>query len=142
VVALEPDPGNAALARANTGAYGNCEIIEAAAWVETGTVSFLTEAGREAGSRAHPHGQLTVSALSLDDLASRTFPPDFVKMDVEGAERSLLTHATEWVASVKEIRVECHGDYLAQCVGDLGRLGFETEVVKERWARDSVIGWR
>jgi FkbM family methyltransferase len=142
VVALEPDPGNAALARQNTSAYANCEVIESAAWTESGTLSFLAEPGREAGSRVHPEGTSAVAATSLNDLVARTFPPDFVKMDVEGAERSLLTQATEWVASVMEIRVECHGDYLSQCVEDLGRLGFESKVVAERWARDSVIGWR
>jgi FkbM family methyltransferase len=85
VVALEPDPRNAALARLNTAAWPNCEVIEAAAWVESGELSFLAEPGREAGSRVHPEGRLTVSAISLNELAERTFAPDFVKTERGGS---------------------------------------------------------
>lgn len=143
VVALEPDPDNARLARVNTAPYDKCEIVEAAAWTETASLPFRSEAGREAGGRIHEAGHLTVEAVTLNELVLRTFQPDYVKMDIEGAERMLLNDQTEWAVAVQEIRVECHGSYtIAECARDLERLGFRTEPRPERWARPTVIGYR
>jgi FkbM family methyltransferase len=35
---------------------------------------------------------------------------DFVKMDIEGAEREVLRRNTRWTLRVHSIKVEAHGD--------------------------------
>lgn len=140
VVAVEPDPENAQLARRNA---PSCEIIQAAVWTATQPLRFESVPTRETGAKVSESGGLEVQGLSLDDLAARTGPPDFVKMDVEGAERRLLNGPCLWSASVREIRVECHGSYApADCARDLERLGFAARVRPERLARTTVVGVR
>ena len=62
-------------------------------------------------------------------------------MDIEGAEREVLTRATDWAAGVRQIQVEAHGEYTAaECERDLIGLGFRTTVDSRHWA--SVTGIR
>jgi FkbM family methyltransferase len=144
VVALEPDPENAELARRNTAWLGErCTIVEAALWSAEGTVSFSITPGREAGSHVSESGDATVRAVSPPTLIAEFGPPSFVKMDIEGAERELLAAPAAWLSAVQEIRVECHGTYTtADCAHDLEAAGFRTRVIPERMARDSVVGFR
>jgi hypothetical protein len=60
-------------------------------------------------------------------------------MDIEGAESRVLTRNTAWSRKVKCIKVEVHEPYsVHECVRDLGRLGFATQVDAWHWA--SVTG--
>ncbi|MGH2876326.1 MAG: FkbM family methyltransferase, partial [Solirubrobacteraceae bacterium] len=52
---------------------------------------------------------------------------DFVKMDIEGAEREVLRQETAWASKVRSIGVEVHPPYtVEQCEHDLRDLGFRT----------------
>jgi hypothetical protein len=52
---------------------------------------------------------------------------DYVKLDIEGAERDLLTANTGWAARVRCISVEVHSPYrVEECLRDLAALGFRT----------------
>jgi FkbM family methyltransferase len=128
IVALEPSRENVAVARLNLAGLPQCELIEAAAWTHTGFVSFTTPAGRESGGSIKDTGPL-VAATSLADLLSRTGPPDYVKLDVEGAERA-LERETGWAAGVASIQIERHGSYTPeQCASDLAALGFRPDIL-------------
>jgi hypothetical protein len=62
-------------------------------------------------------------------------------MDIEGAERDVLTQNTEWAAQVGCIKVEVHGDYAPEeCMSDLERLGFEA--LRDRRHAAAVVGTR
>jgi hypothetical protein len=51
---------------------------------------------------------------------------DYVKMDIEGAEREVLRSNTEWAERVRCIKVEVHHGYSKDdCIADLQRLGFQ-----------------
>jgi FkbM family methyltransferase len=66
---------------------------------------------------------------------------DYVKVDIEGAEREVLSQATEWTQAVRCIKVEVHQPYTVDdCVRDLQRLGFATAIDAYHWA--TVVGWR
>ncbi len=66
-------------------------------------------------------------------------PVDFVKMDVEGAEREILADASAWADRVRAIKVEVHAPYtLEACRRDLERAGFETE--RDQRHRAALIG--
>jgi FkbM family methyltransferase len=128
IVGVELDDENAALCRQNTAAWCRCDVIRAAVWPFEGEVQYWTEAGDEYGARVFRNGTRRAPVVTLNALVARTGPPDFVKMDVEGAERELLRVGTAWVHEVGCIKVEVHPPYdLAECRADLEILGFSVE---------------
>jgi FkbM family methyltransferase len=135
VVALEPDPGNAAMARRNAAAWdGRVVVLEGAAWFEDGEVAFAERPGDELAGRVLPggNGDHRATAYSLDTLLAEHTPGDdvdYVKMDVEGAERELLRRNTGWAAHVRAIKIEVHPPYTVdECLADLTVLGFEARL--------------
>lgn len=149
IVGVELDAANAALARRNFEAWDDrAQLIEAAAWPEDGETWYHRWPGATSAYYAHeptpgePSQGPVVPTLSLDSLLERTGGPvSFVKMDVEGAERALLTRNTGWAAEVGCIKVEVHGDYTPEdCVGDLERLGFGAR--RDRRHGAAVVGIR
>jgi FkbM family methyltransferase len=108
VVALEPDPVNAAcFARtfADEIADGRVQLVEAAAWHSSGTLEFevggASQTGHVAGS--HAAKTVTVRAVTLDQVVEelKLARVDFIKMDIEGAERHALTGARRLLAAHK-----------------------------------------
>jgi FkbM family methyltransferase len=108
VVAVEPDPVNA-VCFARTFApeiiSGRVRLVEAAAWHSPGTLNFelgnASQTGRVAGSGSSR--SISVRALRLDDLADelKVGRVDFIKMDIEGAERHALAGAQRLLAAHK-----------------------------------------
>lgn len=147
VVGVELDPANASVAKTNLSRFGDrCSLIEAAVWPEDGTVRFERQDGAEDGTAVRPGGSHVVRAVSLNSLLEATGPPDYVKIDIEGAEAEVLRRGTEWAAAVRSIGVECHPPYTLQdCAADLRRLGFQVRLLpqtRKRRARDAVVGIR
>ena len=149
VVGVEMEPANAALARRNIAPWSDrARVIEAAVWTEDGELRFSGAAGLEAGFHIDGEGSRTVKALSLDSLAAETGTPDYIKMDIEGAERDVLRNAGAWVEGVRSIKAEVHGSYTVdECMADLNRLGFSTHPEAQHWwppsrGRPCVVGIR
>jgi hypothetical protein len=81
------------------------------------------------GAVVSPSGERRARGLSVNSLLDSLGwdRVDFVKMDIEGAEREVLRRNTAWAHRVHSIKVEAHGDYgREQCVRDLQELGFRT----------------
>jgi FkbM family methyltransferase len=148
IVALEPHPANFELAALNVAPYASrCTLLQSAAWIRDGRVGLEGEAGPQDGYRVTEAApDRCVDALSLNTLLVRFGPPDYVKLDIEGAERELLNEATDWSTRVRCISVECHPPYgVAACQADLERLGFDTAAYPQtilRRARGCVVGLR
>jgi FkbM family methyltransferase len=139
VVGVELDDVNAALARRNTAAFGErCQVIRAAVWPEDGEVFYLPWPGGTSGYRAHrsaPEGAEAVPAVSLRTLVEDHGDIDYLKVDIEGAERELLCERTGWASHVRSLKVEVHQPYTAAaCAEDLRRLGFRAWVDRRHWA--------
>ena len=67
----------------------------------------------------------TVQTVTLDDLASEHGPPDFIKVDIEGAEVEAMAGATLPCFSRCRWLIESHG--MSSQVGEqLQRLGYVT----------------
>lgn len=137
LVGIELDADNVQIARANVASWADrCEVVHAAAWTSDAEAFYAPLPGHTAGHRlggtgaASPAGTVRVPALSLDTLLDRHAQGarvDYLKMDVEGAERALLRQATEWAGRVACINVEVHDPYgVEECQHDLRALGFET----------------
>lgn len=143
IVGVEPQPYLAGAARELVGDYGSrCDIVEAAVWTIDGSVSFSVDAGDEYAGRVDAERPgYAVRALSLNTLLAEMGPADYVKMDIEGAEATVLRENTEWASHVDVVNVECHGEYTVDdCRRDLHELGFRTQVNERR--SDGVLGWR
>jgi len=128
IIGVELDPESAAMASENTAAWKNrCAIRNAALWYEDGTVSFTPAPGNEWGNFVDTDGgAVRVPAVSLATLATELGTVDFVKMDIEGSERLVLTENTSWAPMVRCLRIELHGSLSrADCTTSLDRLGYD-----------------
>jgi FkbM family methyltransferase len=148
IAGVELDPANFALCTQNLAPWADrVRLIQAAVWVTDGTVHFQRDSGRENGSHIAEQGP-AVRSVSMSSLVAEFGPPDYVKMDIEGAERAILRAETDWATQVRSIKVELHGRYTpAECIADLTRLGFNASVLPEPWwppsrGRPCVVGLR
>lgn len=133
IVGVEVDPANATLCRRNMEPWGErTEVVEAAVWHSDGEVAYRPADGDELSGIVAPAGEpgVTAPAISLNTLLERSGGAiDYVKMDIEGAEREVLRRNTEWAEHVRSIKVEVHPPYeVDECLADLGALGFRTSV--------------
>ena len=135
IVGVELDPDNVELARRNLAPVAErVELVEGAVWPEPGTLSYgLPDGEAEDSYRVGEAGEGTASAITLDDLRDRFGTPDYVKMDIEGAERDVLERNTGWASAIPRIGVEYHAPYtLDDCERDLRSLGFGGFEVHQR----------
>ena len=136
VIAVEPDPENAKLVKKNfTDNRISGEVLEAAIGASTGSVVFQKQKesnlGRVAASGTAGGCQtVEVAQVSMNDVLGG-LPADacidLVKMDVEGAEQSVLAAETSWLARVRALVIEWHPDRCdpAPLVKALETAGFD-----------------
>jgi FkbM family methyltransferase len=135
VVGVELDPENARLCRTNLAPWADrTELVEAAVWTHDGRAAIEMGADdvahRVSSSGADGESAGGVPAISLDTLLERCgggpgARVDWVKMDIEGAERSVLREATGWASAVRAMQLEVHPPYTVdECLADLRALGF------------------
>jgi FkbM family methyltransferase len=97
VLAFEPFPRNVALLRRHIelNRCANVTVFDAAIGDREGTTLF-EEAPSASMGRVSDHGRLAVECRRLDRIVSEGFsPPDLIKIDVEGAESTVLAGAVE-----------------------------------------------
>ena len=145
IVGVEMQEQNISQARRNLAHLRDrCRLVPAAIWPDDGVVSYRAERGDEQSASAASRGLGTdVPALSLSTLMRQQghLRVDYVKMDIEGAEREVLSRNADWASSVGSIRVEVHDPYTTEaCMRDLRRLSFRVEVA--RGHRGAVVGER
>jgi FkbM family methyltransferase len=140
VLGVELDRSNAALAARNIAPWRDrAEVLHAAVWTSGGEVAYAGLRSEEWGfkvveSPAAADATVTgkAPALTMPELLDRLAPGgtvDYVKMDVEGAEATLLAEAGAWAPSVRCIKVEVHAPYdVAGCMRDLRAAGFDVTV--------------
>lgn len=132
ITGVELDANNAALCSENISRWHDrCEVIAAGVWTSSGTVEYERPTGRVQSFHVVDATGSTPSAsapaISLNALLERSGAMliDYVKMDIEGAERAVLNENTEWASRVRSIKVELHHSYsIPECLTDLERLGF------------------
>ena len=140
VTALEPDPRLFQILKKNVHGNGFTDVtlMENAAWREATRLRFFPDGAD--GGRAHlpgttsseGAGALEVAAIDIPALLRREVY-DFVKMDIEGAERAVVPASAGALGNVSHIFVEYHGNSsekpaLASVVGPLEEAGFRIQV--------------
>ncbi|HET9467981.1 MAG TPA: FkbM family methyltransferase [Vicinamibacterales bacterium] len=108
VIAVEPDPVNAACFERTFApeiAAGHVRLVQAAAWHSPGSLQFEVGSASQTGhiAGAPTARAVTVRAVTLDDMAAelKLARVDFIKMDIEGAERYALAGARTLLAAHK-----------------------------------------
>ena len=99
VIAFEPDPSHVAFLRQTFAAEiekGDVSIVEAAAWKEEGCARFQSGG---VGSKLSDEGAFSVSMTTVDNVVKQLGLDrvDFMKADIEGAERHALIGATQTI---------------------------------------------
>lgn len=110
IIAFEPDVAIFAMLEHNVGGLDGVELRRQAAWIEETTLNFFTE-GSLAGSSEidflNKGKKIEVEAIRLkNDLHNRHV--DFLKIDIEGAENSVLFDIETELANVDHLFFEYH----------------------------------
>jgi FkbM family methyltransferase len=126
---FEPS-SNAELAVRNLSPYGSRAIVKQAMLGRDQGAFDIFEIGT--GSRviavSDGNGQLKVATMDAVLLESPTRQIDILKLDIEGAEYEILCPPTPWLASVKCLIIELHGDAAHRDIpGWLRDAGFTIE---------------
>jgi FkbM family methyltransferase len=147
IIGVDLDPENLSLAERNLKPIADrCELLEGAIWPEPGVLTYGSPDGEDAYRVSEDGGQ-TATAIPLSELCERFGVPDYVKMDIEGAESDVLERETAWASDIERIGVEYHAPYdLEECKRDLRELGFDQFEVHRhgllRRGSDSVYAFR
>jgi FkbM family methyltransferase len=143
ITAFEADPTIAATLRTNLenlNLMAGVTVVQAAVWNQQGVVSFAAD-GADAGRISDQPDARAVPAVRLADYITDTV--DMLKLDIEGAEYTVLQDLcdTGAIAHVQRIICEFHG--WAPVAGQTGRLlealhqaGFATTFTYARSAPD------
>ena len=107
-IALEPAPGNYELLRANLARNGasNVIAIPAAAWKETGPVTFSLDEFNTGDHRAYarPGGEtLEVQGYALDEAIPEDLRVDVVKVDAQGTDHLALQGMAKTLARSRPV---------------------------------------
>lgn len=128
IVAVEPDGDNFGMLARNTAGFPNVRLVQAALWWESGTVSLEDPgdgawgirlagvASPDIGVSAARTGQgvraVTVPEIMQEHGLDRI---DLLKMDIEGSELEVFSHADPWIGSVNAISAELHDRFKPGC---------------------------
>lgn len=115
LVAVEPFPDNARIARKNLAESGaDVVLVEAAAGSTDGFANFSAAVDSNRGSVSFgTYGETRVVSMATlfkeSDIGSRI---DLLKVDIEGGEAELFSKNLEWLDRVQNIIVEFHPDII------------------------------
>lgn len=132
VIAIEPLPDNIGYLERHLrlNSLRNVEIVAAAVGRECGRQSFSIGENRSVGHLGT--GSLKVDVITLDSLYAKYGPPDVIKIDVEGAEHSVLEGAQQCLAASPVVFLATHSPQLAdQCCALLRSIGYEFSQIEQ-----------
>ena len=129
IFGVEMDEANSDLCKRNIEQWRDrCRVIQGAVWFEDGELVY--DVGVDAqcytatSGLAEPSRMIRkVKARSMSSLLNEFAQDeaiDYVKIDIEGAERQVLRKNADWLRRVRCIKIELHDDYHPDdCIRDL-----------------------
>jgi FkbM family methyltransferase len=137
IFGFEPLPANFEICRQNYSSLTKADVFNCAVGFPSGTMSFEFQDSDLRGGRlamnaslrsSASHQRVEVEVWSVADLIDRKGlePPDFLKVDVEGAEFDVLRGLGAYAKGVKGLHIETHSLELREnCVSWLEANGFK-----------------
>jgi FkbM family methyltransferase len=112
IIAVEPDPRNAAICRENTRRHPGVEVLEAALGSASGVVALSNTTELEWAVRTvRGDASATIPMCTISQIVSSQPPRTqlfIAKIDIEGFEEDLFEANTEWLEEVEIVFVEVH----------------------------------
>lgn len=146
IVAVEADPFLCNLIQDSSAMNGvDVIVVTAAAYSECGLAEFeIAKRGRASNHLASvkgstqssgARGRIVVPTIALDSLLDRVLPPTLMKIDVEGAEVSVLKGASRILSEVRPLLyIESGDETRDECGQILARAGYTmTEGAEMNW---------
>ena len=123
VLAVEPNPHNAAVALKNRDLNGmtQIEVLEAAVSDQSGTVVFNHGLDGQLDDGTGAGGRMSVACVTLDELRAAPRHAGFVMIDVEGAECRVLKGGSRVLQSGADFAVEVHVNHGLKSWADRSR---------------------
>jgi FkbM family methyltransferase len=156
VIAVEPEPSNYAMLKQNVALNGfsNVTVVLAALSNRSGRARlYLPKSGDTASNSLEPNGSgglqkagqeqgIEVECETLDDLVLRLGlqSVDWLKIDVEGHEVSVLKGGQRMLNKVRRLIIEVADSNAKACRALLNEVGFETFAV-ERIGKAPLRNW-
>lgn len=143
VLAIEPDAANCAMVARNLASYGSrITVINKAIWSTPGPLKLVApEAARgEWGIQVRacaPGEAPDVDATTIPELMQHAGirEIDILKVDIEGAELALFGGSPPWLAAVRNIIIEYHGERCREAFfASVARAGFAARELGHRMA--------
>lgn len=130
IIAYEPDEKNFQLLTRNikSFSYENVSLLKEAVWIDDTTLRFSNEglmsSKIETGAAENT---IKIKAIKMRNILDREV--DFVKMDIEGAEYTVLKDIADKLYLVKNLFLEYHGTFaqngeLAEIITLIHKAGF------------------
>jgi FkbM family methyltransferase len=134
VFAFEPFPRNVDLLKKHLRLNDvlNVSLVQSAVSSVNGEVYFESSPDPSSGHVSEGHGDLRIPSVTLDTLVFErsTPPPQVIKIDVEGAELSVLKGGLETLRRCRPaILLALHGHANEECSEFLRGLGFVLDVI-------------
>jgi FkbM family methyltransferase len=117
IIAIEPEASNFQLLRKNTSFYPNITCVEGALWKTDAPVNLSDPGGGHWGFQTfeaaqHENGRQVwmVNGITMDTLMDRFGIEriDFLKLDIEGAEKEVFENPSSWIDKVAFFAIELH----------------------------------
>jgi FkbM family methyltransferase len=111
IVAIEPEPGNAACLRENTAGADNIIIREAALGATAGKVALTNPANHDWAFRSERSTDgLGIDIVTIPQIIGEVedAAPFLAKIDIEGFESDLFAQNTEWISAFGVLMIEIH----------------------------------
>jgi FkbM family methyltransferase len=122
VIAVEPDPGNAAVLRRNLAGLPLVSVVEAAIGASSGFVALENPSSGWAVQTKR--ADVGVPIVTVDDVLAKVpgGTPFIVKIDIEGFESDLFKTNFDWIARTYVVMIEPH-DWMLP--GQMTSRGFQ-----------------
>ncbi len=114
VTGFEPDEKNFSLLKSNieNWNFSDTNVFNAAIWINNDSISFNSAGNMSSKIDIESNNDNnieTVKCVRLNDLLNKEI--DFLKLDIEGAEFTVLKDCSDNLKNVKRLFVEYHGKY-------------------------------
>lgn len=140
ILGYEMDKDNFELASKNCAQLANCTIVNKAVWYTNTIVSYdssIREDGYSISDSDIISNNIEIESITLQDILkeNQLTHIDFLKMDIEGAEKDILLKGDkQWMNLVRAMHIEIHDNsFFDSAMSILTQQGFYCQKDNNHW---------